>query len=844
MMSSPSKISAGQLSYYLNLSREDYYLNGGEPPGVWCGRGASDLDLAGKIEPKELKATMLGFSLDGSALVQNAGKENRQCAWDLTFSAPKPVSTLWSQGDEHVRREIQQAQLDAVKAALSFFEEEFELTRRGRGGTDREKARLVFATFEHGTSRDMDPNLHTHALMMNLGIREDGTCGTIMSRPFFDNKHLAGALYRAELAAQLEQRLGVRCEYDGKFAFTIEGVDGKLNDEFSKRRKAILEELKSYGAESAAAAAAATLETRSKKGEIPSRSELFETWREVGRTFGFDLEKVVGRAPRLADGEKEFKKALEEALDCITSADSHFTERQLLEEVAIHAQGKNLSAKFIREQVQETLEHSKQIRSLGEWNGEHRYTTREVLKIEDALIQSADRLKANHRGHGASETATYKAIAAADKPLNEEQKDAVWHLTGKGGGLRSLEGLAGTGKTSTLAVAREALEEAGYKVIGAALSGKAAKELSEGAGIESQTIASLQMKMHPSLEYSVKHHLHEMGRAAQDKKTFKLDPLKLDKKTVLVLDEAAMISTKEFASLVSDVAKAGALLITVFDRKQLQAIGPGGGAAFLADVHGKASLNTIVRQHKEQDAETVKYFANGKVADALKTILSNGDMHVARNREAAMNKLVSDWSLDAAGKREGSLIFAGTRSEVAALNDKCQSSRLHSGEISGEMFSRNGLTLYEGDRVLFTKNSKALDVQNGSLGTVIDLKPKQEVAIVKLDDGPTVQVPLKTYNSVQLGYAVTTHKGQGTTVDNAYILAGGSMQDRELSYVQASRARESTRFYIDRHEAGKELSQLTKQMEKSREKVLAHEIIKAQEEIKKEELRLKRTIRI
>lgn len=838
MMSSPTKIGAAQIGYYLELSREDYYLKGGEPLGRWWGKGADGLGLSGIVERNELKATLLGYGEDGRKLVQNAGKENRQCAWDLTFNAPKPVSTLWSQGDESMRRAIQEAHLEAVKAALSYFEEEFLLTRRGQGGREHGMAGLAFALFEHGTSREMDPHLHTHALMMNLGVREGGTCGAILSKPFFDHKMVAGALYRAELASQLEARLGVHCIREGKFAFSIEGVSKELNEEFSKRRQAIMDRLQSYGSESAAAAAAATLASRSKKLDAPPRSELFELWREVGRAFGFHAEDVIGQAKRPADSAKEFKKAVDAALECITACESHFTKKDLMEQVAIEAQGRCLSAKFIRAHVQDALEHSKNIRSLGVWMGQERFTTQSVLDAEKKLIDSADLLKANFRGHGSSTSMINKAILDSERKLSPDQREAIWQITGKGSGIRSLEGLAGTGKTSTLMVAKEALEKAGYRVIGAAVSGKAAKELEQGAGIESCTLASLQLKMKPSLEDEAIHLGKQLARAALNKPTFKLDRFKLDAKTVLVLDEAAMISTKELSFLVSEAAKSGAMLITAFDRKQLQAIGPGGGAAFLADRHGKASLNTIIRQHDEQDVANVRSFAHGKAEEALKSIVAKGDIHIGRNRESAIRKLVSDWAVDMKDKRKDSLIFAGTRDDVEKLNERCQQARLQSAEIGGEAFSGHGLTLFKGDRVLFTKNSRALDVQNGSLGTVIDLKLDQKIAVVRVDKGPTVQIPLKTYQSLQLGYAVTTHKGQGTTVDHAYVLAGGSMQDRELSYVQASRARESTRFYTDRHEAGEELSQLAKQMNKSNQKILAHEVMK-QAEIEQQVFQMK-----
>ena len=842
-MLSIASMSAG-VEYYLNLAREDYYLKGGEPAGIWWGEGAAHLGLSGKINSHDLHSLYRGFAPDGTELVQNAGSKTRQSGWDLTFSAPKSVSTLWSQGDAELRHQIQAAHFEAVKAALTYIQEEAALTRRGKAGSESERARLIVGTFEHGTSRDLDPNLHTHALVMNACSREDGTWGTIRSKPIFLNKMAAGALYRAELAAQLETHLSLRCELDERgFAFSIEGTNKKLDKIFSKRREAVEEKLKSHGVESAAAAAAATIITRKSKGEVPSREELFAKWKDVGDIIGFDPKEMLGRKPRGPDRPEEFKKAFETALEKITTSESHFTKKELLQEIAIQAQSRCLSAQFIRDQLNHALENSKEIHELGVWNGAERFTTPAVLAAEKDLIKSADRLRANFNGHGASHAIIADAIGQSKKPLNDEQKEAVWHLTKKASGLRSLEGLAGTGKTSTLSITRQALEKAGYRVIGAATSGKAAQELYEGAGVKSVSIAKLDFMMKPPVDVKLEHHARQILRALLKKPTYKLAPVKFDKKTVLILDEAAMVSTKELAKLVAAVEKGGGMLISVFDRKQLQAIGPGGGAAFLADRHGKAELNTIVRQKDARDVSVVKAFAEGKAEEALKIMAQRGLVHVADDRAAAMKRLVSDWAWEERGKRDRSLIFVGTRAEVAEVNERCQEARLHERELRGEKYSKGDLTLYHGDRVLFTKKTNQVQVENGTLGTIVKLTPAEKIAAVKLDSGEIVQVPLKSYKSLQLGYAVTTHKAQGTTVDNSYILAGGSMQDRELTYVQASRARLAMHLYTDKLEAGDNFSRLAKQMNKSNEKILAHEII-AQQEKERQTLRLKRELGI
>jgi conjugative relaxase-like TrwC/TraI family protein len=183
-MLSIAALSGGQGSYYLALARDDYYLKGGEPPGRWLGEGAGQLGLTGTVEGPALKQLLRGISADGrDALIQGAGSPKHQPGWDLTFSCPKSVSVLWSQAEADVRQAIQEAQATAVREALGYLQDAAALTRRGKGGQTREATQLVVAAFDHGTSRAQDPQLHTHCLVLNVGVRADGTRGTILSEP-------------------------------------------------------------------------------------------------------------------------------------------------------------------------------------------------------------------------------------------------------------------------------------------------------------------------------------------------------------------------------------------------------------------------------------------------------------------------------------------------------------------------------------------------------------------------------------------------------------------------------------------------------------------------------------
>jgi conjugative relaxase-like TrwC/TraI family protein len=299
---------AGQGNYYLQLAREDYYLQGGEPPGQWHGVGAKLFSLSGTVEKDDLRNLLSGFSpKEQVALVQNAGAKDRQSGWDLTFSAPKSVSVLWSQVGRNVRGKIEAAQQAAVETALDFLEANCAFTRRGRGGEGLERTPAIFATFEHGTSRACDPQLHTHALLLNLAFRADGTTGTVVSREFFRNKMLAGAIYQAELAYRLSSVLGVAIERT-KASFEVKGVPRDLCDTFSKRRQEILQELRARGVDNAVAAKIAALNTRQQKEHVP-REKLLESWREVGQALGWTHKQAEALLQKPAPDHKRDRLA-------------------------------------------------------------------------------------------------------------------------------------------------------------------------------------------------------------------------------------------------------------------------------------------------------------------------------------------------------------------------------------------------------------------------------------------------------------------------------------------------------------------------------------------------------
>lgn len=382
-------------NYHIDLAREDYYRTGGEAPGKWQGRGAERLGLRGRVAREKLHRLMDGFSPDGSGkkLVQNAGtkkviyrnqqsvrqEKEREIGWDFTFSVPKTFGVEWSQGDQKKRTALERILEDATGKTLRWLEER-AVTRRGKGGAKREPTQLVMALFEHGTSRELDPQPHIHCLVLNVGVRQDGTTGAIQIDELLKLKMTAGALFRAELAQQLSEKLGyeIDAHLKGKEGlFDIKGVDPKLVAEFSKRRKAIEERLEVRGESSAVAAAVAALDTRQPKGEIPSRAELFEIWQEIGQQFGY--KPPVPGFPR-RDREKMKRKTAEKATQELLEKQGCFSRNDLLRRVAEIALGSGLGIEEIEEAVEERLAE-KDIIDLGQRSGKTRYSSTQIFPL-------------------------------------------------------------------------------------------------------------------------------------------------------------------------------------------------------------------------------------------------------------------------------------------------------------------------------------------------------------------------------------------------------------------------------------------------------------------------------
>jgi Ti-type conjugative transfer relaxase TraA len=442
--------------------------------------------------------------------------------------------------------------------------------------------------------------------------------------------------------------------------------------------------------------------------------------------------------------------------------------------------------------------------------GRQRFTTREMFERERGMLADAERLSVR-RGHGVSRGR--QASVLSNNRLSDEQRQAFEHVTGAGD-LKSLVGVAGSGKSTALSAMREAWEAEGLSVKGAALSGIAAENLQVASGIQARTLASYELAWNG-------------GR----------DPL--TSRDVLVIDEAGMIGTRQLARVLEVAEKAHAKVVLVGDPEQLQAIEAGAPFRGIAAAHGVAELAQVRRQRQEWQRTATGQLASGRTAEALAAYQNQHSIVAVEQRGDARSALLARWARDAKAEPDGSqLVLAYTRDDVQALNTAVRTLRQQTGQLGkGQVIAtaQGQKEFAVNDRIRFLRNEKALGVKNGSLGTVERIEGG--VIQVKLD-GPAdtrVAVDTKFYQHLDHGYAATVHKAQGTTVDRTYVLATPHF-DRHTTYVAMSRHREAaTVFYAaddfggrgGRLDADQVQARFVERLSRAQAKDLVHDYLEA-----------------
>ncbi|MGD9795946.1 MAG: MobF family relaxase [Acidimicrobiia bacterium] len=785
------KLAAGQEAYYLNSVAdgvEDYYT-GGEAPGRWTASSDRLLGLVGEVDADDLHTVLEGRDPNtGSRL----GQPHKVPGFDLTFRAPKSVSVLFGLGELGIAHQVSEAHDQAVDAALDWVERHAVWSRRGKGGVRQVRTEgLIAAAFKHRTSRNGDPHLHTHVLVPNMVLGEDGKWATPDARWFYASAKTAGYLYEAQLRHNLTAALGVAWGAVTNGIADIEHIPADVLKAFSTRRAEIEKRMEARGQHSAKAAMIAALDTRKTKQADPGTVELRTRWADQAREMGYDpsrLREAIGRtsvSPISDTGQATIEIRLLGA-EGLTSHDSTFDRHDILR---AWCDSLPAGAPIGRiEELTEALIARPEIAVLGDTGhgdvirdasgrvisvlpAQERWSTVELLDIERAALATAEGLLGAERGVCGDE-AVQAALRNAPT-LADEQVRAVVQMTQSGNGVDVLTAPAGSGKTFTFAAAREAWERAGFHVIGAAHSGVAADELAMAGGIPATTIARLLMAIDNN----------EPGRP--------------DQRTVLVIDETGTAGTRDLARLLAEIDRTGAKAVLAGDAKQLPEIAAGGLFAGIGQRLPMIELHDNRRQQHEWEQEALRDLRDGDTGRALTAYLERGRITIGHDAHHTKTLLLADWwAAYVAG--DDAMMLAGRRADVAELNLAGHLRAETGGMLTGPTLDMAGMPVRAGDKVMMLCNNIRLGVRNGNRGTVVAVDPDARTLQVRLARG-VVDIPADYIDigNVGLAYAMTVHKAHGTTCDATMMLADDLLY-RELAYEAMSRGRKTNRVYISR----------------------------------------------
>jgi conjugative relaxase-like TrwC/TraI family protein len=725
----------------------------------------------------------VGLSLDEALAHLEERIDIRRPGYDVVFSAPKSVSVAYGLGANDTSREVRQAHASAVGQAMRYLELFVARSTQGHHGDGHSAPRvategLVAAAFEHRCSRADDPQLHTHVVIANLIRRSDGQWSAIDSAALYHHMLTAGYIYQAILRAELTRRLGVQWTPVRRGVAEITAIPQGLCRAFSQRRQAIEARLAARGQSGRIAAQQACLHTRPAKPHTPEATQR-ERWRERALQAGFDPEQPTTAPPLPMPREIDANRivAMLTGPDGLTAKRSTFDPRDVVRGVCETIPGGTsidldglleLGRTVVRSQDVVALLHSA-------WPGERTYSTTDMLTAEaQALAIVEDRRTA---APAVPDPKLVEALLSKDT-LVGEQAELVRRLTTSPAGVDVIVGPAGAGKTRALRVARQAWQASGHQVLGASLAAVAAQELQRGSGIASSSLTRF------------------LTRVKRDG---------LPTGSVVVVDEASMIGTRQLLRIMEATQAAAAKLVLVGDPCQLCEIEAGGLFAALARSDQTLQLTANQRQAQAWERDALSALRDGDPRSALDAYAEHDRIRLAADHQQLLDRLAADYLMARSEPGEPDvLVLAARNSDVRAVNDAVRA-RLRDHDLLGPedlhiCDDEHPRAFAVGDEVVVTRNNYRLELFNGTRARVTAIDTARRSLSLATRDGHEVQVPAKwVADSLQHGYAMTCHRAQGITVDVA-LLYGTAALSREAAYVAMSRGRQANYVYATHEE--------------------------------------------
>lgn len=594
--------SGAAASYY---EKADYYTKDGESNDIsssWQGGLAKEFGLDGPVDHEEFKKLLEGKLPNGDELgASRNGKKEHTSGWDLTFSAPKSVSILALVGDD---KNILKAHSDAVSGALSHVEKEFLKGRMNnsfhKGSIDLDKG--LIAKFTHTTSRKLDPQLHTHSVVLNAGMAKDGDIRSVDSRKIYESSMLVGQIYRNELASQLK-KLGYTIDWDSKTGlFEVAGVGKDLIENFSKRRVEIKDIANELGIEGAKGMDAVTVSSRDKKQEI-GREALIDSWDEQAKGLGVNVKSLNEDTKKMGEYHDRpswgtyikdkfnpgtsITETVKDAVSQLSHYESAFSKTDIQLQ-ALKFSGDKYSytdiSKALNGMVKDgVVIESKTVKGM--------VTTPEVVRQEKYILKvekdNRDRFKPLMGDREIDRKIEELSRKGVD--FTEGQKESFIHLLKTEDMVSGVQGHAGVGKSFMLKPLVDVAKSKGLDVKVAAPFGEIANSLGKELGVESNTLKSMLLKLE-----------REIGQKKGGINS------STDSNSILIIDEASTINSPDMASLMTAASTLGHRVILSGDRAQLGGVERGRAFAQMIDNGMGTTVNKdIVRQKEGTEARDV-----------------------------------------------------------------------------------------------------------------------------------------------------------------------------------------------------------------------------------------------
>ena len=875
MLTISKALSAGQARTYhareFVSEKQNYWSRDAQVYSEWQGSLAQEWGLRDSVGAEEFARLSEGQHPEsGEQLIKHQpartyeneyGKEitsvEHRAGWDATFSAPKCVSlTALVGGDERVR----QAHRESVRVALGEFER-YTQARIGNIHAPETTGKFIAATFEHDTARPVDgyaaPQLHTHVVIFNMTERENGQTRALQERSLFQSQQYATSVYRSELAMRL-QRLGYEIERGKHGQPEIKGYTQEYLDASSPRREQIKRHLQEIGREGAGAAQVAAHRTRDGK-EIHSPEVVLQRHRELAAQYGHQADRVVAQAREHTQlhTPRSDKTEVQTERQAVTYARNHVFERS-----AVQDERSILQAAISRSMAQATYEQVRHEFAQRVQRGEFvvigpvegraapLYTTAEMVRMEQEIIGRMQ--SGNQRTYNDPMlVAPPLRIAIEDRhtELSRAQREVVDDIFVSREKIVGFDGVAGSGKTTTLAVIREGAEAEGYKVEGFAPTSRAAQKLSE-AGIETSTL---------------QRHLARGEQPGTGHKRF------------YVLDESSLASTRQMHDFLERLHARDRVLL-VGDTRQHEAVEAGRPFAQLQEAGMRTvRLEEIVRQKDPELKQAVEQLARGQVGAAVDNLNRQGRVHEVKEHEERITAIAREYA-----KSPGSTLVVSpdnlSRSEInqrihAELQsrgivskeehfvqtlvprqemtgadrswaqqyqvddtlrysrssretgiEKGEYTRVKSIDVQNNLLTvrrgdgsettydprrQMGVSVYReqekafsvGDRIQFTAPNHELKIANRELGTVEKIAPDGAMRLT-LDSGRSLDYEPQRHPHLDHGYALTSYSSQGQTAERVLVhvdteLAARDLLNSRMAYVSVSRGQWDAQIFTN-----------------------------------------------